>query len=219
VVPIRYRRRLGALCALATVGALATLTAPASALTVTIPTLPAPLPAQPVGGSVSTGTGGDPVGVTVTLPRGSEGEVEAPGLPTLPVDPTGPLTGSLPTTPTSPVIAPAPAAGTSQAPQPSGNDDPSVAIPGGERAAAEPTAPISGAQPAAGAAAPGGSRSGLSVNASINAQPASDSLLHRLPALASRVALWAALAAIVFVLQLLVGSAVREHRRKTARVG
>jgi hypothetical protein len=49
------------------------------------------------------------------------------------------------------------------------------------------------------------------VSAAIDARPA-DSLLQRVPAFASRLALWAALAAIVLVLQMLVGSAVRRSR-------
>jgi hypothetical protein len=53
------------------------------------------------------------------------------------------------------------------------------------------------------------------LSAAIDAQPA-DSLLQRVPAIASRIALWAALAAILFVLQMLVGSAVRQ--RRSARV-
>jgi hypothetical protein len=55
------------------------------------------------------------------------------------------------------------------------------------------------------------------VSAAIHGQPA-DSILQRVPAIASRIALWAALAGIVFVLQMLVGSAVRQRRNRTARI-
>lgn len=208
VVAIRYRRRLGALCALATAGVSWTLLTPASALTVTTPTLPAPLPVQlPVGGSVSTGTGGDPLGVAVTLPDGSGVDVEVPGVPT---------------TLAPPVTTPTPESGGAQppvSPSPRGGTDPTVSVPDGKSVANSPPESASGAQPAAGAAAPAGSSRHASVNASIDARPASDSLLHRIPMSATRVALLAALAAIVFVLQMLVASAVREHRRKAARAG
>jgi len=55
------------------------------------------------------------------------------------------------------------------------------------------------------------------VGASINAQPA-DSLLQRIPTIATRIALWLALAGVVFVLQMLIGSALRQHRRKSVPI-
>jgi hypothetical protein len=55
------------------------------------------------------------------------------------------------------------------------------------------------------------------VSAAIDAQPA-DSWLQDVPAVASRVALWAALAAILFALQMLVASGMRQRRSRTARV-
>jgi hypothetical protein len=55
------------------------------------------------------------------------------------------------------------------------------------------------------------------VSATINARPA-DSLLRRASTIASRVALWALLAAVVFALQLQLSSALRRYRRKQARL-
>jgi hypothetical protein len=223
VVRIGYARRLGMLAAVATVGALATLTAPASALTVTVPTtLPgplAPIVELPVGGSVSTGTGGDPIGVTVTVPSGDGIGVTLPGLPSgpaLPVGPTGPVTVA--TTP-APVGAPAPAPGSSSptaSPSPR-SSDPFATVPGNATIVPrlEPAPQFTvGAAPPDGAFAPAPR---ANVNATIAAQ-STDSFLHRVPAIAGRLALWIALCGVVFVLYLLVGSTVRQHRRTAPRI-
>jgi hypothetical protein len=82
-----------------------------------------------------------------------------------------------------------------------------------------PAAPVTGAQPAAGAgASPAGPAipaGGAEVTASINAPPA-EAVLSRVPTISTHIALWSALAAIVFVLQMLVASVVRQ-RRETPR--
>jgi hypothetical protein len=207
VVSIRHGRRLAGLVAVAAGITLLTLAAPASALTVIVPTLPAPVPTLPLptGASVSGGTGGDPIDASVTGP-GSSIDVQLPGVPALPIGPTGPVTAPV----ESPVRAPAPAS----APAASSRDaDSSVAVPGGQTAVALPASPFT-----AGAAQPAGPEAAsANVGASIDTRPA-DSLLSRVPSLANRLALWAALAAVVFVLQMLVGSAVRQHRRKPVPV-
>jgi hypothetical protein len=43
-------------------------------------------------------------------------------------------------------------------------------------------------------------------------------MLHRISGVASRVALWALLAAVVFMLQMLVASAAKHHRRRPAHL-
>jgi len=43
-------------------------------------------------------------------------------------------------------------------------------------------------------------------------------MLHRISGIASRVALWALLAAVVFVLQMLVASAAKHHRPRPAHL-
>ncbi len=190
--------------------ALLTLAAPASALTVAVPTLPAPLPTLPLptGASVSDGTGGTPIDVSVNGPGSTTIDVQLPVIPALP---TGPVTA--PVAPSTPVLEPA-----SPAPVASsrgGDSNPAVAGPDNSHAVAVPASPVS-----AGAAQPAGPESaapGAKVGASIGARPA-DSILSRVPSIASRVALWAALAAVVFVLQMLVGSAVRQHRRKSVPI-
>jgi hypothetical protein len=206
---------------LAALAALATPAAPASALTVTIPpSLPAPLPPiqLPLGGSVSGGTGGAPIDVTVTGPGSTGIEATLPGVPNVPALPVGP-TGSVlvPITNGDPVVGPAPASSPAPSPafsSPRSGSDPAVTVPG-DRAVIAQT-PIS--RPAADSAsaapqspAPPSSARAADVSAAIDARPA-DSLLQRVPAFASRLALWAALAAIVLVLQMLVGSAVRRSR-------
>jgi hypothetical protein len=213
VVSIRHGRRLAGLVAAATGIALLTLGAPASALTVTVPALPAPLPTlpPPTGASVSGGTGGAPIDVSVTGPGSTAIDLELPGIPVLPSGPTGPVTA--PVAPSTPVLDPAsPAPATSSR---GGNSNPAVAAPDNSHSVALPTPRVSG-----GAAQPVGPESSVpsaKVGASIDARPA-DSILSRLPSIASRLALWAALAAVVFVLQMLVGSAVRQYRRESAPV-
>ena len=219
MISIGHGRRLATLVAVTTGVALWTLAAPASALTVTIPTLPAPLPTLPLptSASVSGGTGGAPIGVSVNGPGSTGIDVQLPGLPTppaLPIGPTGPVTAPIASSPPTPAPAPPPASPASgTAPAPSGGSNPSVAIPG-DRAAPSAASPLT-----AGAAepiAPAGPQ-GANVGASINARPA-DSLLQRIPTIATRVALWVALAGVVFVLQMLIGSALRQHRRKSVRI-
>jgi hypothetical protein len=195
--------------------ALLTLAAPASALTVTVPTLPplAPLPTLPLptGASVSGGTGGEPIDVSVTGPGSTGVDLQLPGVPALP---TGSVTAPV-GSPTAPVITPAPAWLAPAASSGGGDSNPAVAVPDDQTARATPASPL-----AAGAAQPAGPEAGAphsNVDASINARPA-DSILSRIPSIASRLALWAALAAVVFVLQMLVGSAVRQHRRKSVPV-
>jgi hypothetical protein len=213
VVSIRHGRRLAGLVAAATGVALLTLAAPASALTVTVPTLPAPLPTLPLptGASLSGGTGGAPIDVSVTGPGSTAIDLQLPGIPALPTGPTSPVTA--PVAPSTPVLdpaSPAPAA-TSR----SGDSNPAVAAPDNRHSVALP-----GSHAGAGAAQPVGPESsvpGAKVGASIDARPA-DSILSRVPSIATRVALWVALAAVVFVLQMLVGSAVRQHRRKPVAV-
>lgn len=193
--------------------ALLTLAAPASALTVTVPTLPAPLPTLPLptGASVSGGTGGAPIDASVTGPGSTAIDLQLPGFPALPAGPTGPVTA--PVAPTAPVLdpaSPAPAA-TSRG----GDSIPAVTAPDNSHSVAMPASPVS-----AGAAQPVGPESsapGAKVGASIDARPA-DSILSRVPSIAIRVALWASLAAVVSVLQMLVGSAMRQHRRKSVPV-
>lgn len=209
---------------------LSTLAAPASALSVTIPpALLAPLPPiqLPVGDSVSAGTGGASTDVSVTVPDGAGIDVHLPGIPTvpaLPIGPTGPVSGPNPIPSPPPVLAPGPTPLTPAPPAwpaPRVGSDPRVAVPGSKAATRAPAAPpASPATETAPRAHPGAAASAprrANVSATIDARPA-DSLLHRVPMIASRVALWAALAAIVLVLQLLVGGAVRQRRRKTPRV-
>jgi hypothetical protein len=205
------------LAAALTVVALMTLAAPASALTVTAPTVPAPLPTQlplgasAVGGSVSGGAGGAPIEVTVKGPASTGLEVQLPGIPSAPALPIGP------TAPTSEPIASPPAPpSTKLASQPTSSSRPnesdsSVAVPG--EPSALPASPFA-ADPAAAVAAPEPAQSAR-VSAVINARPA-DSLLHRVQGIASRLALWALLAAVVFVLEIQVGSAVRRRRTEPA---
>jgi hypothetical protein len=206
------------LAAAFTVVALVTLPAPASALTVTAPTAPAPLPielplgASAVGGSVSGGAGGAPIDVTVKGPASTGVEVQLPGIPSAPALPIGP------TAPTGQPIASRPVGPSTQSSsQPAslsrpGGSDSSVAVPG-DLAAALPPSPFA-AGPAAAVAAPEPLRSAR-VSAVIDARPA-DSLLHRVQGIASRLALWALLAAVVFVLEWQVGSAVRRRRTEPA---
>ena len=94
MVSIRHGRRLAGLVAAATGIALLTLAAPASALTVAVPTLPAPLPTLPLptGASVSGGTGGAPIDVSVTGPGSTAIDLQLAGIPALPTGPTGPVT-------------------------------------------------------------------------------------------------------------------------------
>jgi len=199
--------------------ALLTLSAPASALTVTAPTQPAPLPTLPfpTGASVSGGTGGAPSDVSVTGPD-SGIDVQLPGIPALPIGPTGPVTTPGGSTLPAPVLTPFPAPASlapGASPSPGGDSNTPVAGPVDQGAVEMPAASIgAGAAPPAN---PAEATAHGDVGASITAQPA-DSLLARVPGIASRVALWAALAAVVFVLHMLVGSAVRQHRRKSVRV-
>jgi hypothetical protein len=212
--------------ALTALAGLATFLMPvahASAVSVTTPpSLPAPLLPLPIGplplpigGSVSGGTGGDPIDVTVTGPGSTGIEATLPGVPSVPALPAGP-TGSVPAPISSgdPVVTPAPTPAT-----PGGTDDPAVAAPGGGAVALRPSAtPVPATHSSAQGARPFlplSSTRPANVSAAIDAQPA-DSLLQGVQAFASRVALWAALAAIVFVLQMLVGSAARQ--RRSARV-
>jgi hypothetical protein len=169
----------------------------------------------PIGGSVSGGTGGEPIDVTVTGPGSTGIEATLPGVPSVPALPVGP-TGSVPAPIASgdPVVTPAPAT-------PGFTDEPAVAAPGDRAVARRPSAPPLPATRASaeGARPPAPAAEALPANlsAAIDAQPA-DSLLQRVPAIATRIALWAALAAIVFALQMLVASAVRHRRNRTAPV-
>jgi hypothetical protein len=207
------------LAAASTVVALVTLAAPASALTVTIPTVPAPLPpiqlplgASDVSASVSGGTGGAPIDVSVKGPASTGIEVQLPGVPSapaLPIGPTAPTAEPIasPSTPTPTLSSPQPAS-----PSRLGGSGSSAAVPG-EGAVTVPASPFA-AGPARPIAAPEPARP-ASVSAAIDARPA-DSVLHRVQAIASRLALWALLAAVLFVLELLVRSAVRRRRPKPA---
>jgi hypothetical protein len=216
VVPITYVRRLATLVALMAAAALWTLGAPASALTVTIPTLPAPLPLPlPTGASVSGGTGGAPVDVTVNGPDSTGTHVQLPGLPSppaLPIGPTGPVTAPVgkPTPP--PVLTPSPVVVAS--PAHDGDSNAPVSNPDGGATVEAPVSPFDAG--AARTVAPAESPR-PNVGAVINARPA-DSLLHRVSTIGSRLVLWGALLAVVFVLHMLVGSAVRHQRRKSVRV-
>jgi hypothetical protein len=208
-----------ALTALAGLAALMTPVAPASALSVTTPTsapvpvLPLPLP---IAGSVSGGTGGDPIDVTVTGPGSTGIEATLPGLPSAPAGPTGSVPLPAPIASATPVVTPAPAPAT-----PGGTADSAVSAPDDRAVARRPSAsPLPAARSAAeGARPPAPPTEALpaNVSAAIHGQPA-DSILQRVPAIASRIALWAALAGIVVVLQMLVGSAVRQRRNRTARI-
>jgi len=205
------------LAAALTVGALMTPAAPASALTVTVPTVPAPLPIQPplgasaVGGSVSGGAGGAPIDVTVKGPASTGLEVELPGIPGAPALPIGP------TSPTAePIASPPVRPSTQSSSQPASPSrargaDSSVAVPG--EPSALPASPFA-AGPAGAVAAPEPAQSAR-VSAVIDARPA-DSILHRVQGIASRLALWALLAGVLFVLEMQIGSAVRRRRTEPA---
>ena len=206
----------------ATAGALGLTAAPASALELTTPTLPAPLPPVqlPVSASVSGGTGGAPIDVTANAPGSTIGVeipgVEVPGVtqpPTLPGTPippapVPPLTGAIappaqsdphpaPASP-YPGVSPAPRVGVApEVPSPS----PSLRFPSAwVRPLPAPTkeAPVA------------------HVSAAVTAR-AADDLLSKLATISARVLLWAALAAIAFVLQMLMSSALAQ-RRRPARV-
>jgi len=200
-----------------TVVALLTLAAPASALTVTVPTVPAPLPIQlPLGasaggGSVSGGTGGAPIDVTVKGPASTGLEVQLPGFPSapaLPIGPTAPTTEPIASPPVRPSTQSSSQPALSSRPRGSGS---SVAVP--DEPSALPASPFA-AGPAPAVAAPDPAHSAR-VSAVIDARPA-DSLLHRVQGIASRLALLALLAAVVFVLEMQVGSAVRRRRTEPA---
>jgi hypothetical protein len=215
VVSIRHGRRLALLAVVAAGIAAWTLAAPASALTVTVPTLSpsAPLPALPLptGASVSGGTGGQPIDISLTGPGATGVDLQLPGVPALPTGPTGSITAPV-ESPAAPVITPAPAWSAPTASSRGGDSNPAIGVPDDQTGRATPDSPF-----AAGAAQPAGSADGAPhshVYGSINARPA-DSILSPIPSIASRVALWVALAAVVFVLQMLVGSAVSQHRRKS----
>jgi hypothetical protein len=213
-----------ALTALAGLATFLTPVAPASALSVTTPsTLPALLPPialppiqLPVGGTVSGGTGGAPIDITVTVPGSTGIEATLPGLPKLPAPSVAPPDSVPVTFPSGdPVVNPTPA---SPSPSLRGVSDPAVLVPGDHAVTLQPSAPVPAADSTSSAAPsflPLSSARPANVSAAIDAQPA-DSLLQGVQAFASRVALWAALAAIVFVLQMLVGSAARQ--RRSARV-
>jgi hypothetical protein len=177
---------------------------------------------------VSGGTGGDPSGVTVTVPNGSGVDAQLPGVPnlpalpavpTLPVGPSGPV--SIPPV-TTPPLGPVPGAPANPAsPSPARGSDAAVSAPGNKSVTLKPSTPHVAPNFAAAAARPGGpvgTARDARVNAAIDARPA-DSLLHRVPAIATRLALWIALAALVLVIHMLVSSGIRHHRRKAARVG
>lgn len=203
VVRIRHGRGLLLLTAASTVVVLLTLPAPASALTVTLPTVPAP---------VSGGAGGATIDVTVKGPASTGIEVQLLGVPSTPALPIGPAAPV-----TEPIATPPVRMPTLSSPQPAssphlGGRDSSVAAPG-NYAAAVSASPFA-AGPARPVASPEPTRQAR-VSAAINARPA-DSLLHRVQTIASRLALWALLAAVVFVLEMLVGSAVRVRRPKPA---
>jgi hypothetical protein len=206
------------LAAASTVAVFLSLPAPASALTVTVPTVPAPLPPiqLPLGGSsfsgsVSGGAGGAQIDLTVKGPASPGIEVQLPGIPSalaLPIGPTAPVTEPIAN---PPLRIPTPSSPQPASPSRLGVSDSSVAVPHDNAAA--PSSPFA-ASPARPVASPVPERHAR-VSAAINARPA-DSLLHRVQAIASRLALWALLAAVVFVLEMLVGSAVRRRRPKPA---
>jgi hypothetical protein len=206
-----------------TVVVLLTLPAPASALTVTLPTVPAPLPPVqlPLGGStlsgsVSGGAGGAPIDITVNGPASTGIEVQLPGIPSapaLPIAPTGPVTEPIATAP-----VPTP---TRSSPQPASPSHPGGAVSSGPVPAPVPAAdhaapPVSpfAAGPARPLAAPLPAPAAR-VSAVIDARPA-DSLLHRVQAIAGRLVLWALLAAVLFVLEMLVASTLRRRRPQPA---
>jgi hypothetical protein len=209
------------LTALAGLLTLLTPAAPATALSVTTPpSLSAPLvplPLDPlplpIGGSVSGGTGGEPIDATVTGPGSTGIEATIPGVPSAPALPAAPTGSVVPAPIASGVVTTSPAPAT-----PGSTGVPAVAAPDvAPRRSAPPLADTRSAAKGARSPAPPTEAIPVNVSAAIDAQPA-DSLLQRVPAFASRMALWAALAAIVFVLQMLVGSAVRQRRRRTAPV-
>jgi fused signal recognition particle receptor len=204
--------------------ALSTLAAPASALTVTIPTLPAPLPPllPPISGSVSGGTGGAPLDISVDVPGTATIDVEAPGfpiLPALPIDPTNPpvppVLGPPATLPVATPSVPSPVSpvpGTAT-PSPRDGSDPAVGLPNRES-----VAPVASAQPAANSARPPSvdqnrsDRSGPVSGAIVNRPD--QSLLHRVPTIMADVGLWATLATVVFIMYLLVGLAISQRRAR-----
>jgi len=186
---------------------------------VTIPPLPAPLPILPLptSASVSGGTGGAPIGRQRQRSgldrhrRSASGIADSAGTSNR-TDGPGDLADREPpaysgTRSASRVSRVRLGAGSQWSLESVGRDP-------GDRAASVAVSPLTAgaAQPVA----PAGPQL-ANVGASINAQPA-DSLLQRIPTIASRVALWLALAGVVFVLQMLIGSAVRQHRRKSVPI-
>src|SRR5207245_1076294 len=143
------------------------------------------------------------IDVTVKGPASTGLEVQLPGIPSAPALPIGP-----PAPTAEPIASPPVRPSTQSSSQPASpsrprGSDSSVAVPG--EPSALPASPFA-AGPSAFVAAPEPARSAR-VSAVINARPA-DSLLHRVQGIASRLALWALLAAVVFVLEMQVGSAV-----------
>lgn len=181
------------LAGVTTIAALPALAAPSSALTVTV-TVP--------GVAIPTITLPPITVPTVTIPTDMIPTIATPAVTTPAV-----------TTPTSTPAVTTPTAATAS-PSPGNRSDPLVGVPGHEAVTPNASKPSS---VAAGRAAAASTATRADVNATIATQPA-DSFLHRVPTIASRLALWIALAATVFVLYLLVGSAVRQHRRKSPRL-
>jgi hypothetical protein len=201
-----------------------TLPAPAMALTVTTPSLPAPLPAalpladSTLSGSVSGGADGAPIAVTVTGPASTGVEIQVPPLPNLPALPSAPTLPIAPTvtdpiSPSTPAPLPTAPSAPARAASPShvGGTDPPAAVLNDRPQVPRSRFAAGAARPVA---APAPARPGR-VSAAIDTRPA-DSMLHRIPGIASRMALWALLAAVVFVLKMLVASAATHFRRRPA---